>query len=118
MHGVLGNNLNRAVYTVVYDSTDPNGGMQACDEAYASIDNRLQTAAPALLNGMREASPFWLQQAAGSTALAQAALDDSFRWASGEVPFRTPQGLPHKPQSQKCTQAPMNTQQWPQAPTS
>lgn len=91
--GVLGNNLNRAVYTVVYDSTDPNGGMQACDEAYASIDNRLQTAAPALLNGMREASPFWLQQAAGSTALAQAALDDSFRWASGGSAVQDATGL-------------------------
>ena len=91
--GVLGNNLNRAVYTVVYDSTDPNGGMQACDEAYASIDNRLQTAAPTLLNGMREASPFWLQQAAGSTALAQAALDDSFRWASGGSAVQDATGL-------------------------
>lgn len=91
--GVLGNNLNQAVYTVVYDSTDPNGGMQACDEAYASIDNRLQAAAPALLNGMREASPFWLQQAAGSTALAQAALDDSFRWASGGSAVQDATGL-------------------------
>ncbi|SFH99944.1 conjugal transfer protein TraG N-terminal domain-containing protein [Modicisalibacter xianhensis] len=91
--GVLGNNLNQAVYTVVYDATDPNGGMQACDEAYASIDNRLQAAAPALLNGMREASPFWLQQAAGSTALAQAALDDSFRWASGGSAVQNATGL-------------------------
>jgi hypothetical protein len=91
--GALGNNLNQAVYTVVYDATDPNGGMQACDEAYASIDNRLQAAAPALLNGMREASPFWLQQAAGSTALAQAALDDSFRWASGGSAVQNATGL-------------------------
>ncbi len=91
--GVLGNNLNQAVYTVVYDATDPNGGMQACDEAYASIDNRLQAAAPVLLNGMREASPFWLQQAAGSTALAQAALDDSFRWASGGSAVQNATGL-------------------------
>ena len=91
--GVLGNNLNQAVYTVVYESTDPNGGMQACDEAYASIDNRLQAAAPALLNGMREASPFWLQQASGSTALAQAALDDSFRWASGGSAVQDATGL-------------------------
>ncbi len=90
---VLGSNLNPAVYTVVYDSSDPNGGMEACDTAYTKIDNRLQTAAPSLLNGMGESSPFWLQQAAGSTALSEAALEDSFRWASGGSVVQDATGL-------------------------
>ncbi|MGC3873372.1 conjugal transfer protein TraG N-terminal domain-containing protein [Halomonas sp. GXIMD04776] len=90
---ILGSNLNPAVYTVVYDSSDPNGGMEACDTAYTKIDNRLQTAAPSLLNGMGESSPFWLQQAAGSTALSQAALEDSFRWASGGSVVQDATGL-------------------------
>lgn len=90
---ILGSNLNPAVYTVVYDSSDPNGGMEACDTAYTKIDNRLQTAAPSLLNGMGESSPFWLQQAAGSTTLSEAALEDSFRWASGGSVVQDATGL-------------------------
>lgn len=91
--GVLGTNLNPAVYTVVYDEADPNGGMESCDEAYTKIDNRFRKQAPALLNGMGEASPFWLQQAAGSTVLAQAAVEDSFSWASNGSVVQDATGL-------------------------
>ena len=91
--GILGSNLNPAVYTVVYDSSDPNGGMEDCETAYTKIDNRLQASAPSLLNGMGESSPFWLQQAAGSTTLAEAALEDSFRWASGGSVVQDATGL-------------------------
>lgn len=91
--GVLGNNLNEAVYTAVYSAAEPRGEMYACDEAYASIDSRLQATAPALVSGMGEASPFWLQQAAGDTTLSQAALEDSFRWASGGSVVQDATGL-------------------------
>ena len=91
--GVLGNNLNEAVYTAVYSAAEPRGEMYACDEAYASIDSRLQATAPALVNGMGEVSPFWLHQAAGDTTLSQAALEDSFRWASGGSVVQDATGL-------------------------
>jgi conjugal transfer mating pair stabilization protein TraG len=91
--GVLGNNLNEAVYTAVYSAAEPRGEMYACDEAYASIDSRLQATAPALVSGMGDVSPFWLHQAAGDTTLSQAALEDSFRWASGGSVVQDATGL-------------------------